>query len=78
METLRSLTGPLVLARTRAPDLESVRKLNCWYYIKNFETFHTSIDILPQHLSGHFAPDLDRSSSESEIGQFWSFYGQIQ
>ncbi|WAR04366.1 CF410-like protein [Mya arenaria] len=30
METLKSLTGPLVLARTRAPDLESVRKLNCW------------------------------------------------
>ncbi|KAH3797511.1 cilia- and flagella-associated protein 410-like [Dreissena polymorpha] len=30
METLKSLTGPIVLARTRAPDLESVRKLNCW------------------------------------------------
>ncbi|KAL4228550.1 hypothetical protein ACF0H5_011600 [Mactra antiquata] len=28
--TLRTLTGPIVLARTRAPDLESVRKLNCW------------------------------------------------
>ncbi|XP_060578273.1 cilia- and flagella-associated protein 410-like [Ruditapes philippinarum] len=28
--TLNSLTGPIVLARTRAPDLESVRKLNCW------------------------------------------------
>ncbi|KAK3602690.1 hypothetical protein CHS0354_017896 [Potamilus streckersoni] len=29
METGK-LTGPIVLARTRAPDLESVKKLNCW------------------------------------------------
>ena len=27
------LTEALVLARTRAQDLESVRKLNCWYVI---------------------------------------------
>lgn len=30
MESTGTLTGPIVLARTRAPDLESVRKLNCW------------------------------------------------